>query len=152
MEQLLRRKLPGGAFLEVSKDRSRTMSAIKSRGNLTTEQRLRSALVRAGIRGWTVQPKGFVGSPDFYFHREKLIVFVDGCFWHGCPKCGHIPKTNRGYWKEKVKRNGMRDRRNARKLQSQGFTVMRFWEHQLCGEIQGIIGRVRDQLERNSSP
>ncbi len=148
MERLLRKKLLGGAFLNVSENRSKAMAAVKSRGNLTTEWRFRSALVRAGVRGWTIQARGLVGSPDFCFPSEKLVVFVDGCFWHGCPQCGHTPKTNNGYWKEKVKRNRARDQRNATELRSQGFEVIRFWEHQLQGDLGKIIARVRGSLRK----
>src|SRR6266478_771289 len=141
MERLLRKKLLGGAFLNVSESRSKAMAAIKSRGNLTTERRFRSALVRAGIRGWTIQPRGLVGSPDFCFPAEKLIVFVDGRFWHGCPRCGHIPKTNSSFWRAKIRRNIERDRKNGRKLRAGHFRVVRIWEHELRNDLAGCVAR-----------
>src|SRR5882724_9281179 len=93
MERHLKNKLPGGCFSNVSSTRSRIMSSIRGKSNKSTEAVLRSKIVRAGIRGWTMHPPHVPGKPDFYFHRENVAVFVDGCFWHGCGKCGHIPKT-----------------------------------------------------------
>jgi DNA mismatch endonuclease (patch repair protein) len=60
-----------------------------------------------------------------------LAVFVDGCFWHGCPQCGHVPKTRSPFWEAKFQRNRMRDARNARKLRQLGVCVIRVWEHSL---------------------
>lgn len=126
------------------------MAAIKRCGNRTTELRFRAALVKAGICGWVVQPKGFIGAPDFYFAAEKLTVFVDGCFWHGCPKCTHQPKVNSEYWNEKVKRNRNRDKRNAQKLRVQGLGVIRFWEHQLTENLAAVVCAVRARLRERS--
>lgn len=92
---------------------------------------MRMLLVRAGISGWCVQPKGIVGNPDFIFPDAHIAVFVDGCFWHGCPKCGHIPKSNRKYWQTKILRNMERDKRLRSELQQEGWAVLRVWEHEL---------------------
>ena len=105
VEKVLKKKLPEGKFEDVPLKRSKTMSAIKSKGNKTTEITFRMALVRASIRGWKLHPKGLPGNPDFIFPARKTVVFLDGCFWHGCPKCGHIPKTNIGYWRTKIQMN-----------------------------------------------
>src|SRR5438876_615623 len=81
--------------------RSANMRAIRGRGNRTTERRLRAMLVRAGLRGWRMGSTAEIGSPDFAFPQERVLLFVDGCFWHGCPRCGHIPRTNAQYWSAK---------------------------------------------------
>src|SRR5258708_11933765 len=81
--------------------RSRMMAAVCSRGNRSTEKRLRAGLVRAGIRGWTVQPDGVIGNPDFIFPRCKLAVFVDGAFLHGAPRFYRIPQSRLSYWSGK---------------------------------------------------
>jgi DNA mismatch endonuclease (patch repair protein) len=107
------------------------MEKVRGKGNKSTEGRLRFALVGAGIHGWKLRPKDITGCPDFYFKKERLVVFVDGCFWHGCSKCGHVPKTNSTFWKTKLERNRMRDRRHTRLLKEQGIVVIRFWEHEL---------------------
>jgi DNA mismatch endonuclease, patch repair protein len=107
------------------------MGKIRGKHNKSTDTALRMALVRAGIRGWQMYPADVPGKPDVYFIRKRLAVFVDGCFWHGCPKCGHIPRTNRPFWKAKILRNQERDRRTTRKLTAIGIRVVRMWEHSL---------------------
>ena len=105
MERTLRKHLPGGVFDGVSPARSRAMAAVRGRGNKTTERGLRLGLVRGGVRGWKLRPKGLRGNPDFLFPEARVAIFVDGCFWHGCPDCGHVPRTNRAFWAAKIERN-----------------------------------------------
>ena len=71
------------------------------------------------------------GKPDFVFRRERLALFVDGCFWHGCPKHGRNPDSNRGYWLPKLERNKQRDRTVSRRLRRAGWRVLRLWAHDL---------------------
>ena len=89
--------------------RSRTMAAVLCAGNRSTEWALRARLVRGGFRGWRLNAKDVLGRPDFVFDDERLAVFVDGCFWHGCPSCHRCPSSNRDYWIRKVGRNKSRD-------------------------------------------
>jgi DNA mismatch endonuclease (patch repair protein) len=131
MERALREKLVGGSFGNVSEMHSRRMGAIRGKGNRTTETRFRAMLVRAGIRGWTMQTKGIKGKPDFYFPESKVAVFIDGCFWHGCPRCGHVPTVNRPFWKAKIERNQRRDSETDKLLLESGIGAVRFWEHEL---------------------
>src|SRR5579884_1882312 len=131
MERALRDKLINGSFGNVSAAHSRRMGAIRGKGNRTTEARFRAMLIRAGIRGWTMQTRSVKGKPDFYFPESKLAVFIDGCFWHGCPKCGHVPSVNRPFWKAKIKRNKRRDIETDGLLREAGITPIRFWEHEL---------------------
>lgn len=125
------------------------MRAIKAKGNKSTEARLRLILVRARIRGWKLHPKGMVGKPDFYFPEHRLAVFVDGCFWHGCPSCGHIPKANNPYWKAKIEGNQRRDRAYDHQLREQGIRVQRIWEHELLtpGEVLGVLKALLGERE-----
>src|SRR5947209_13409422 len=77
-------------------ERSERMRKVRSKGNRSTEWRFRSALMRSRIRGWTLHDSSLIGSPDFAFREKKLVVFIDGCFWHGCRKCKRpVPKSNR---------------------------------------------------------
>jgi len=92
-------------------------------------------LVRSGIKGWVLNAKNLPGKPDFYFHDKNLAVFIDGCYWHGCPRCGHIPKTRSEYWKAKISRNIERDREKSKELSAMGIKVMRIWEHELKESI-----------------
>lgn len=150
MERALRKHLPGGAFTDVSATRSKAMAAVRGYDNRTTERRFRLALVRAGIRGWQVRPKGLQGNPDFVFREARLAVFVDGCFWHGCSECGHIPQTNRPFWVAKIERNRERDRKTAEHLAAEGFHVLRFWEHELRDLLEKCVATVKTTI-RNAS-
>ncbi|HZQ46627.1 MAG TPA: very short patch repair endonuclease [Verrucomicrobiae bacterium] len=110
--------------------RSRVMAAIRSKGNKATELRLVAILRATGIRGWR-RHQPLPGRPDFVFRRERLVIFVDGCFWHGCPRHFRMPKSNREYWERKLGRNIRRDRGNNKSLRKAGWQVLRFWQHSL---------------------
>jgi len=141
MERLLRQKLLRKST-KVTAQRSHIMRAVRSHNNKSTELRFRSALIRARIRGWRIRPCKIVGHPDFYFPKYRIAIFVDGCFWHGCHACGHVPKSNRAFWATKIKLNTARDRRNAAILESKDITVLRFWEHDLRTNILSCIQRL----------
>ena len=149
MERKLREMLPGGKFQSVAVADSRRNQAVRGKGNRTTEARFRAMLVRAGIRGWTMQTKGIKGKPDFYFPESKVAVFLDGCFWHGCPNCGHVPSVNRPFWKAKIERNQRRDRDTDELLLQMGIIPIRFWEHELKDSPRECIQRLLDCLRRN---
>lgn len=108
------------------------MSRIRSRNNKDTEVALSKLLRAQGITGWRRQVRMF-GKPDFVFRRERVAVFVDGCFWHCCPKPKHspMPKGNADFWFKKLSSNRVRDRLVTRTLRKQGWTVIRIWEHDL---------------------
>lgn len=135
-----RKRLP--KFRAPSEIRSRNMAAIKSRNNVTTERRLRSFLMREGIKGWKLQAPREIGSPDFWFPNSRVVVFVNGCFWHGCPRCGHVPKTNIPYWEAKLSRNRQRDRRVQRIARQLRFSVVRVWECELRSQPKSCISRI----------
>ncbi len=107
--------------------RSRNMASIRSKGNTSTEKAFVRLVRKARISGWRRDAK-LPGKPDFVFHSQRLAVFVDGCFWHGCPRCYRAPEDNRTYWRAKVLSNRKRDRRRARELRGLGWRVMRVWE------------------------
>src|SRR5438445_4703761 len=106
------------------------MAAIRSKGNKDTELRLAAVFRAGGITGWR-RHQALPGRPDFVFRRERLVVFVDGCFWHGCPRHGRKPDSNRDYWLPKLMRNRARDRAVGCELRRRGWTVVRIWEHDL---------------------
>src|SRR6266496_4031912 len=110
-------------------ERSVLMAKVKSRGNKSTEMVIRTALRKHHISGWRTHPKNVLGRPDFYFALQKLAIFVDGCFWHACPKCGRIPKSRVRFWTKKITSNRRRDARTRRKLRRDGYRVVRIWEH-----------------------
>jgi DNA mismatch endonuclease (patch repair protein) len=110
--------------------RSDVMSRIRGNGNKTTELRLVDLMRAHGITGWRRGLK-LPGRPDFVFQKHKLAVFVDGCFWHGCPLHGTKPENNAKFWREKIAGNRARDLRVSRILRDRGWRVLRLWEHDL---------------------
>lgn len=114
-----------------TQERSERMSRVTSRGNKSTEMRVADAFEQYGIGGWISHPKDIPGTPDFYFPEERVVVFVNGCFWHGCPKCGRIPKSKVVFWVNKIQSNKRRDLRVRRQLRSSGCKVLTVWEHSL---------------------
>jgi DNA mismatch endonuclease, patch repair protein len=145
METALRKMLTAGRFRNVPPKRSAMMAAVRAKGNKSTELRLRYALVRAGIRGWVIHAGDIPGRPDFYFERARLAVFVDGCFWHHCKICGHLPRTNNRFWREKLRLNSERDTRTTKRLRKSGIAVLRLWEHELFDTKQ-CVNRISRRL------
>jgi DNA mismatch endonuclease (patch repair protein) len=122
--------------------RSAVMARIRATGNRDTELRL-IALFRAfGIRGWR-RGQLLYGKPDFVFRRERVAIFVDGCFWHGCPKPKHapLPKNRAEWWAAKLSRNKARDWLVTRTLRKQGWKVIRIWECDLSRKNWTRIAR-----------
>lgn len=111
--------------------RSRIMAAVRSRDTRSTERRLRGSLAGASISGYKLHVKDLPGTPDFVFPRQRLTIFVDGCFWHGCPRCYRRPSSSRDYWDAKVQRNIKRDQKNRIALRQMGWLPIRIWEHSL---------------------
>lgn len=150
MERSLKSKLPNGAFAYSTPESSKLMGRIRGKGNKTTEQRFRMALVRFGIKGWKLHAQ-LKGRPDFYFPRKRLAIFVDGCFWHGCVNCGHIPKVHSEFWTAKMQRNRLRDGEVTSALLGDGIGVLRFWEHELRTHLPDCIASVVNHLRAGST-
>jgi DNA mismatch endonuclease, patch repair protein len=112
--------------------RSEVMSRIRARGNRDTELRLISIFRKHHICGWRRNRRVF-GNPDFVFPREKLAVFVDGCFWHRHPGCrfAYTPKSRLEFWQRKFDSNVTRDKIVTRKLRNTGWRTLRVWECEL---------------------
>ena len=139
------------SFERPSTTRSANMRAIRSGGNRTTEWRLRSLLMRAGVRGWRLRQPSVAGFPDFLFDELRVVVFVDGSFWHGCPRCGHTPKRNRAYWSAKIRRNKARDARVTGSLRRSGYSVVRLRECSLKNGPEKCLTRVQRVLQRRAA-
>jgi DNA mismatch endonuclease (patch repair protein) len=132
-----------------AQQRSKIMAAIRSSGNKSTELRMASILRKMRIRGWrrnSILP----GRPDFYFPTQRTCVFIHGCFWHACPRCFKMPKSNTRYWHAKIARNQRRDKRVTGKLRRAGYSVIVVWECQLKSEkkVEGVIRRLRKAMAR----
>lgn len=120
--------------------RSRCMSRIRS-ADTKPELALRKRLFEKGLRFRTRLK--LPGKPDIAFTRARMAVFVDGCFWHGCPQHGTSPRSNTDYWTAKLQRNGERDRAVDAALSADGWEVIRYWEH----EIKDDVERVADEIK-----
>lgn len=123
------------------------MSRIRGRGNQTTELALARLLRRGQIPGWR-RHWPLLGTPDFVYPKQRVAIFVDGCFWHGCRRCYKPPRHNALFWNHKLRTNRARDRRVSRQLSSVGWKVLRLWEHDLRDERQAsrITRRIRDAV------
>jgi DNA mismatch endonuclease (patch repair protein) len=154
--------------------RSEVMSRIRGRGNKDTELALAKFLRRHRITGWRRQTTLIVRSSrreeahssirksvrassprllrvkvDFVFRQLRLAVFVDGCFWHACPRHATKPKNNRAFWQQKLGRNKVRDRVVNRALRRAGWRVLRIWEHELARKLQArLVQRIQRALDR----
>lgn len=120
--------------------RSQVMSLIRGRGNKETELALIKIFRRLHISGWRRNQIVF-GKPDFVFPKLKVAVFVDGCFWHCCPKHQTKPANNRAFWRKKLAANVARDGLVTRTLRRAGWRVVRIWEHELTRRNEARCGR-----------
>lgn len=136
--------------------RSELMSRIRSSRNKGTELKLITIFRAQGISGWR---RGSVlpGKPDFVFPSLKLALFVDGCFWHGCPKHGLQTRKRRSavsrssFWVAKITSNRARDRRVSRDLRQRGWRVIRIWEHELAKKDRSrLLSRLSSLLPTKS--
>ena len=135
--------------------RSEVMSRIRSHGNKATELALAKLLRQNKITGWRrqvplrfqVSGSKFQVKPDFVFLKSRTAIFVDGCFWHGCPKHATQPKGNRAFWKNKFARNLARDRRVNRILRRANWQVIRIWECTLKKHPLTCLRRVQRALQ-----
>jgi DNA mismatch endonuclease (patch repair protein) len=127
--------------------RSQVMSRIRGRGNKDTELALMKLFRRHHITGWRRNQNVF-GKPDFVFRQMRLALFVDGCFWHCCPRHCNTPANNRAFWKKKFAANKARDRRVNQTLRKDGWCVVRIWEHDLAPRGESCITRIKAALCR----
>lgn len=110
------------------------------------EKLLTSVLHKAGLRFRKhLRPERSLRiTADIVFRRQRVCVFIDGCFWHGCPLHFQLPKTNSDWWEEKIEDNKARDTRQTCQLGEHGWTVLRYWEHELTPDS---LGRISAQIE-----
>ena len=121
------------------------MAAVRSRGNKATELALAKLFRAAGLKGWRRHAL-ILGRPDFIFAKERVAIFVDGCFWHGCAKHCRMPASNRKYWVAKIERNVRRDSLTRKTLRSKGWKILRVWEHDLKRRPQQIVRKVAEAI------
>ncbi|MDY3203266.1 very short patch repair endonuclease [Methanocorpusculum bavaricum] len=126
--------------------RKKNMSRIHGK-NTSPELKLRKLLWKSGLRGYRVY-YNLPGKPDIVFTKQKLAIFVDGCFWHKCPVCFRPPATNGEFWNEKLQKNVERDLRVNEELQNTGWTVLRIWEHEIKKTPDVVVGKIRELLRK----
>ena len=138
----------------LNEGRSRNMQAIR-RKDTKPEVALRSALHRLGHRfrkDLRVKAGDAWVRPDIVFPRHRVAVFVDGCFWHGCPDHGRQPKINDWYWSPKLQRTRDRDARNTAALLASGWCVLRLWEHEpLDAAVQSVVASLCGTTDRRKA-
>ena len=125
-------------------ERSRIMGNVKARGNKSTELKLLKLFKDHGITGWK-RNYPVKGKPDFVFLSQRVAIFVDGCFWHGCKDHCRIPLSNQGYWIAKIDRNKERDIETTANFRERNWKVIRIWEHELTGKnFVKVLNRIKD--------
>ncbi|TBN03309.1 very short patch repair endonuclease [Hyunsoonleella flava] len=130
-----------------TKKRSKIMSKIRGK-NTKPEMRFRRALWKSGVR-YRVDCKSLPGKPDVSIKKYKLAVFIDGEFWHGYNWDERKPrlKSNREFWIPKIERNMQRDREVNQQLKDMGFTIFRFWTHEIKNNLKTCINDVLMYLD-----
>jgi len=128
------------------KQRSYCMSRIKNR-DTKAELNFRKYIWSRGLKGYRIKAK-ISGKPDLYFSKKKIAVFVDGCFWHKCPKCFVKPKSKKRYWNKKIERNVKRDKEINSKLKKQKTAVLRFWEHEIKKDLKKCYSKLKKLHEK----
>lgn len=130
-------------------NRRKTMQAVKGKGT-RLEKRLFSTLAGMGVKGWKKNVDNIIGKPDIAFISQRVAIFIDGCFWHGCPHCKRkLPQTNRKYWKHKIERNTALAKLHNKQLRTNGWIVIRLWEHEINGTTD--MQRVKAKILRSLS-
>jgi len=125
-----------------SKTRSRIMASIRSK-NTGPELALRKELWRLGYRYRIHFGKEKI---DIAFAKQKVAVFVDGCFWHSCPIHSHVPKSNQPYWEKKLKKNSERAKLKDKRLKNEGWGVIHIWEHELL-DMDKVIKKIKHKIK-----
>lgn len=126
--------------------RSAIMRAVK--GKNTKIERDFSNLLRARGFRFSKNSKTILGKPDIVFKKQRILVFIDSCFWHGCPKHLRMPSSNKKYWQVKIERNIGRDKEITRKLKHAGWRVIRVWEHAIVANTERSAQRITKALEK----
>ena len=120
------------------------MARIRGR-NTSPEVALRALLWREGLR-YRLNLRIGESRPDVVFPRSRVAVFIDGCFWHGCPDHYVRPRSRETFWADKLKANVVRDRAQTIQLEEQGWTILRFWEHEVACRPTHILSEIVQAL------
>jgi DNA mismatch endonuclease (patch repair protein) len=127
--------------------RKLNMSRIRAK-NTGPEIKLRKLLYAQGIRGYRIH-YNLQGKPDIVFTKKKIAIFIDGCFWHKCPICFQEPETSKEFWMKKIQSNIDRDKKVNEQLKEDGWTVMRFWEHEVRKNPDEIVKKISEMTRKS---
>jgi DNA mismatch endonuclease (patch repair protein) len=127
--------------------RKKNMSHIRGK-NTGPETRLRKLLWSHGVKGYRIH-YNLPGKPDIVLTKKKIAIFVDGCFWHKCPFCFQEPETRKEFWMKKIQSNVDRDKRVNKQLKDDGWTILRFWEHDVRKNPDAIVKKVSEIIEKS---
>ncbi|NNB93696.1 very short patch repair endonuclease [Corallococcus exiguus] len=130
--------------------RSEQMARIRGT-NTSPEVTLRRALWARGLR-YRLHARTPAGRPDVVFSASRVAVFIDGCFWHGCPLHYARPRSREEFWSAKLVENVERDARQAVTLESAGWQVVRLWEHEIITELESAVELVERAVQGGGSP
>ncbi|HOU30592.1 MAG TPA: very short patch repair endonuclease [Bacteroidales bacterium] len=128
--------------------RKLNMSKIRGK-NTTPEKVIRNKLYSLGIRGYRIH-YNLPGKPDIVFVRKRIVVFIDGCFWHKCPLDFQEPETRKEFWLNKIEKNVIRDRKVDLELSKKGWTVLRIWEHEVKKDPDLVVHKIMSLLEKTA--
>ncbi len=137
----------GGTDTFTPEQRSEIMRRVKGK-NTKPELRVRSALHRRGLRYRLNY--SLPGKPDIVFVKPRVAVFIDSCFWHGCPQHLRMPKSNKEYWDSKISRNVARDAEVNAEYADSGWKQLRFWEHELKEDFDLCVDRIERTVRHRS--
>lgn len=128
--------------------RSKNMRAIKSQSKL--EDKVTKTIWQRGFR-FRKNTKNLLGKPDISIKKYKIVIFIDSCFFHGCPKHGNMPKSNQNYWRRKLERNKERDREVTDYYLSKGWNIKRIWEHEIKEDFEPTISEIEQFIIKSKS-
>lgn len=124
--------------------RSRVMTSIRGK-NTKPEIAIRKLLWRKGIR-YRIHNKSIFGTPDISIKKDKVAIFIDGCFWHACKKCYKEPTTNPKFWREKINGNKKRRVKVISVLKKDGWKILQIWEHDVKSDALSVVRKIEDKL------
>ena len=120
--------------------RSLVMRSVKSK-RTSLEDSVTKELWKRGLR-FRRNVSDLAGTPDIAIKKYHIVIFIDSCFWHGCPQHGEIPKSNAEYWSKKFERNMNRDQNVNEYYMKKGWNILRIWEHDLKSDFEGTVLRI----------
>lgn len=124
--------------------RGRVMASIRGK-DTEPEITIRKLLWKEGVR-YRIHNKSIYGTPDISIKTDRIAIFIDGCFWHGCKRCYKEPKSNVGFWRKKILDNRKRRIKVRSQLRRGGWNVQEFWEHQVNSRPQDVINSIMQNL------